>query len=144
VVDLEIDALVIAQAIEDVESAATTGPPQLVAGIGDRLQLGQHESRHDELVVEDVRLDQVGDAAVDHHAGVEDVGLEALHFLREFDVGNDEAEIVLRLNEDADADVAEDHAEEKRRRQPDASGPAVAGEWRRHDRREYQHDDVRQ
>ncbi len=55
-----------------------------------------------------VGLDHVGDPAVDDHAGVEDVGPAALDLLGELDVGDDEAEVVLRLHQQADAGVAED------------------------------------
>ena len=74
------------------------------------LQLGDHELRHDQLVVDDARFDDVGDPAVDHHARVEHVRLEPFHFLGELDVGNDEAEVVLRLQQHADAGVAQHHA----------------------------------
>ena len=70
-----------------------------------------HEPRHDQLVVEDLGLDDVGDPAVDHDAGVEHEGLQPFDFLGELDVGNDEAEIVVRLHQQADADVAQHHAQ---------------------------------
>jgi hypothetical protein len=58
-----------------------------------------------ELIVEDVRLDQIGDAAVDDDARIEHVGLEPLHFLGEFDIRNDEPKSSLvcinRLMQDA-------------------------------------------
>ena len=53
------------------------------------------------------RLHHVGDPPVDHHAGVENAGLQPLDFLGELDVGNDEAEVVLGLHQQADADVAQ-------------------------------------
>ena len=79
--------------------------------VGDGLQLGDHELRHDQLVVEHLGLDDVGDPAVDHHAGVEHVRLEPFDFLGELDVGNDEAEVVLGLQQQADAGVAQHHAQ---------------------------------
>ena len=42
------------------------------------------------------RLHDVGDAAIDNHAGVEDVGLAAFNLFGELHVGDDEAKIVLR------------------------------------------------
>jgi hypothetical protein len=104
----QVDLRIAAEAVEDVEAAAATATAELVAGVGNGLELGHDELRHDELIVDDAGLDDVGDAAVDHHARVEDVGLEAFDFLRELDVRDDEAEVVLGLQKDADARIADD------------------------------------
>ena len=47
VVDHQVDLRIAAQPVEDVEPAAAAVAAQLVARIGDRLQLGDHELRHD-------------------------------------------------------------------------------------------------
>ena len=99
IVDFQINVFVVSQAVENVQAPSAAGPPQLVRRIGDALQLGQHEPRHDELIVEYVRLDQIGDPPVDHDARIEDIRLEPFDFLREFDIGNDETKIVLRLDQ---------------------------------------------
>ena len=78
VVDHEVDLRVAAEPVEDVEPAAAAVAAELVGGIGDGLQLGDDELRHDQLVVDDAGLDDVGDPPVDDDAGVEHVGLEAL------------------------------------------------------------------
>ena len=53
-------------------------------------------------------LDDVGNPPVDHGAGVDDVRPPPLDLLGELDVGDDEAEVVSGLHQEADAGVAED------------------------------------
>ena len=59
--------------MQDVETAASAIPFQRVGGVGDQLQFAQHELRSDDDAVEESGLGDVGDAAVDDDAGVEDL-----------------------------------------------------------------------
>ena len=66
--------------------------------------------RDDHGLVDHAGLGDVGDPAVDDDRGVEHQGPRSLDLLGELDVGDDEAEIVLGLEQRGDADVAhEDH-----------------------------------
>ena len=78
-----------------------------VGTIGDSLQLVDHELGNHQLAVDDLGVDDVGDAAVDDDAGVEDARPGAFDLAGEFHVGDDEAEVVLGLQEQADAGIAE-------------------------------------
>src|SRR5207248_4023690 len=71
----------------------------------------QDESRHDELAFEYAGRCDVGDSAVDQDAGVQQDRARALALLGKFDVRDDEAEIVLGLQDEADRQVAADHAQ---------------------------------
>ena len=70
--DHDVDAGHLLDLLQDVEPAAAAVAFQRVGGIGDELQLLQHELRDDERAVEKAGLADVGDAAVDDDAGVED------------------------------------------------------------------------
>ena len=61
------------QALQNVEAAASAVALQRVGGIGDQLQFAQHELRGHDNAVEEPGLGNVGDAAVDNDAGVEDL-----------------------------------------------------------------------
>ena len=137
VVDHQVDFRIAAQPVENIEPAAAAVALQLVARVGDGLQLGDHELRHDELVVDHARFDDVGDAAVDHDARIEHVRLEPLHFLGELDVRNDEAEVVLGLQQHADAACSRRSC---RARVPSQSASHVMR--RRQQRRERELEDV--
>ena len=106
-VDHQLDVGVVAEPVEDVQPAPAAAAAQPVGAVGHGLQFADDELGHDQLPVENVRLHHVGDPPVDHHAGVEDARLQPLDFLGELDVGNDEAEVVLGLHQQADADVAD-------------------------------------
>jgi len=80
-------------------------------GVGDVLQLGEDEPGHDELIVEDVGFHQVGNAAVNNHAGIQNVRFKPFDLLGKLHVRNDEAKVIFRLQKEADAGVAEDHAQ---------------------------------
>ena len=111
--DLQVDGRIGPQAVEDVEPAAAAAAAFAVAAVGDRLQFGDHELGHDQLLVEQMGFDHVGDPAVDDHARVEDARAAPLHLLGELDVGDDEAEVVLGLHQEADAGVAEHHGQQQ-------------------------------
>ena len=66
----------------------------------------QHESGHNQRRIEQPRLGQIGDPAVDDHAGVEQQRPRALHLLGEFHVRNDETKVAARLEQETDAEVA--------------------------------------
>ena len=70
--DHDVDAGHLLDLLQDVEAAAAAVALQRVGGVGDELQLLQHELRDDERAVEEAGLADVGDAAVDDDAGVED------------------------------------------------------------------------
>ena len=75
----------------------------------------QHEPRHDDEALEEIGLDQVGDAAIDDDAGIEQQEVVRLVLRREADVGDDEREILfVAAHGQDDADVAE--AENRPRR----------------------------
>src|SRR5436190_3761834 len=69
--DGDVDAGHLLDLLEDVEAAAAAVALQRVGGIGDQLQLLEHELRDHERAVEKAGLAHVGDAAVDDDAGVE-------------------------------------------------------------------------
>ena len=70
--DHDVDAGHLLDLLKDVEPAAAAVALQRVGGVGDELQLLEHELRDHERAVEEAGLADVGDAAVDDHAGVED------------------------------------------------------------------------
>ena len=106
--DLYRDAVVALQALEHLQPAAPAVAPQPVAGIGHVLELLQDELRDDERGIEDVRFTQVGEAAVNHGAGVHDDRARALFLFLELNVGNNEPEPVARLVDHHHTHVATD------------------------------------
>jgi hypothetical protein len=60
-----------AQAVEHVEAAAAPAPAHGVVGVGDVLQLGQHEARHHQAAGHEAGGGDVGDAAVNDDRGVD-------------------------------------------------------------------------
>src|SRR5690606_26098872 len=77
VITLEVDTGVAPQPVEDIKTAASATSPQLVGAVGNALKLAQNEPRHNKWAIEHLCFDHVGDAAVDHHARVQHVGLDA-------------------------------------------------------------------
>ena len=69
--DDDVEAGHLLDALQNVEPAPAAVPAQRVGRVGDLLQLLQHELRHDERAVDESGLADVGDAAVDDDAGVE-------------------------------------------------------------------------
>ena len=112
VVDPDLDARRLLQAVEDVEPAAPAVAPQLVGAVGDALQFLEHEPRNDHRLIDDARLGDVGDPPVDHDRGIEHQRTRAFDLLREFHVGDDEPKIVLGLEERRDADIADEDRDE--------------------------------
>ena len=60
-------------ALQDVQAAAAAVALQRIGRIGDQLQFAQHELRDDQTSVQKTGFDDVGDAAVDDDAGIEDL-----------------------------------------------------------------------
>ena len=100
---LQLDLGVVLHPLEHVQPAPAAVPLQLVRAVGDRLQLLQHEARHDQLGVDEPRITDIGNPAVDDDAGVQDQRPAALDLLGKFDVGDDEAKLVLGLQQRRDA-----------------------------------------
>ncbi len=68
-----LDAGHLLNLLQDVEAAAAAVALERVGRVGDELQLLQHELRDDERAVDEAGLADVGDAAVDDDAGVENL-----------------------------------------------------------------------
>src|SRR5581483_5534484 len=71
--DDDFDARHLLDFLEDVEAAPAAVALQRVAGVGHELELLEHELRDDERAVDEAGLADVGDAAVDDHARVENL-----------------------------------------------------------------------
>src|SRR5689334_2088456 len=63
-------------ALKDFEAAATALATQAVGRIGDGLQFMKDEPRNKERAIEEVCFADFGDAAVDQHAGVEQLSVD--------------------------------------------------------------------
>ena len=97
-------------ALQDVEAAAAAIALQGVGGIGHQLQFAQHELRDHDDAVEEAGFGDVGDAAVDDDAGVEDlVALLALLFAAEDAAQRRQVQQVALVGADHQADVGHDH-----------------------------------
>ena len=103
-----IQPLVASQSGQDVQPAAAAIALQFVGAIRDRLQLFDDELRDDDPLFEEAVAGDVGNAAVDQDARIQQDWPRALGLLGEFDVRNDEAKIILRLQHEADREVAAD------------------------------------
>ena len=75
------------------------------------------------LRVDDPRITNIGNPAVDNHTGVEHQRSSALDLLGKFDVGNDEAKFVLGLQQGGDGDVTANHGDEQPQRHRHGQGP---------------------
>ena len=70
--------------------APAAGAFDRVIGIGDLLEFAQHKTRHHDQPFKKVGFDQIRDAAIDDHAGVEQQQIVRFVLGREPDVRNDE------------------------------------------------------
>jgi hypothetical protein len=86
---------------------------QPVRAVGDLLKFQQHKLRHDHRALDDSRLGDVRDAPVNQHARVEQERPRALSLLAKLDVRDHESEIVLRLHDEADREIARDRAQQQ-------------------------------
>ena len=66
------------QRVHRVEAAPAPGPPARVGGVGDGLQLLQHEAGDDQVALDETGGHHVAHAPVDDHRGVEDLGPDEL------------------------------------------------------------------
>ena len=80
--------------------------------LGNPLKFADDEVWHEKRIVKDSRPDHVSDPAVDHNTRIEYERLEPLDLFGKLDIRNDKAEVVLRLNQETDAGVAEDHRQD--------------------------------
>ena len=101
------------QLVEHVESPSSTDTPVLVVAVGDVLDFLENERGHDQLRGDDLCLGHVGDPPVDQGAAVQHQWPAPLEFARKLDVGDHEPKIVLGLQQERDADVAEDQRGEQ-------------------------------
>ncbi len=107
-VNLNFDARITLQAVQHIETPAAAVSAILVVAVGNRLHLLQNNARDNHLLRDQPGLGKVGDPAVNNHAGIKHKRTVPFDLTLKFDVGNDEAEIVLRLDQRADADVGEE------------------------------------
>src|SRR5207253_878024 len=77
------------------------------------LQLLQDEPGHDQLGIDDSRITDIGNSPVNDHTGIENQRLGPLELLGEFDIGDDEAKLVLGLQEGRDDHVARKDRDEQ-------------------------------
>ena len=71
--DLDVKLGHLLEALEDIQAAAAAVALHGVGGIGHQLQLAQHELGDDDGAVDESGLGDIHDAAVDDHAGVQDL-----------------------------------------------------------------------
>ena len=105
-VHLQLHLGVVLQPLEDVQPAPAAVALQLVGAVGDALQLLEDEARHDQLGVDEPRITDIGNPAVDDDTGVQHQRPSPLHLLGKLHVGDDEPELVLGLQQRRDGDVA--------------------------------------
>src|SRR5262249_38328083 len=86
-------------ALEHVQAAAAAVALDLVGTVGNALQLLQHKAGHDQLGVDDPRITNIGNPAVNNHTGVEHQRPGTLDLFRELHVRDDKAELILGLQE---------------------------------------------
>src|SRR5208282_2128989 len=71
--DLDLDRSRFLQTLQDIEATASAIAFERVGGIGHQLQFAEHELRDYDQAVEKAGLGDVGDAAVNNDAGVENL-----------------------------------------------------------------------
>ncbi len=91
-------------------------PPALALGavgvVGQELQFGDDEAGDDDGGVDQAGLRDLDEAGVDEGGGIQEHGALPAELLGELDVRDDESEIVLGLEDDGDAEIAEGNAQE--------------------------------
>src|SRR4029077_21242625 len=94
------------QALQNVEAPATAVSFQRVGRVGHQLQFAEHELRGHDDAVEESRFSDVGDAAVDDDAGIEDfVAFLPLFFAAEDPTQRGEVQQVAFVGSDNQANV---------------------------------------
>lgn len=114
VVDSDFVGGAFLDAAEDFQAAASASAFDGIFGVSDLLQFFQDEAGDDDDAFEEIGFDEVGDAAIDDDAGVEQEEVVGFVLFGEADVGDDEGEIFLVAahgQDDADVTEAEKEAE---------------------------------
>jgi hypothetical protein len=124
--EAEFDAGEGLEFLQHIEAPAAARALEAVAGVGDRLELVEHEARDDDGGFEDAGAGDVRDAAIDDDAGVEDDGARPLGGALKFDVGDDETEIVFGLQDEGGGQVGDHQPQQDLDAAKDGVG-AVAG-----------------
>ena len=114
--NLKLDLRVRLHLLEHVHAAAAAIALELIGAIGDVLQFLQNKARHDQLGVDNPRITNIGNPAVDNYAGVEHEWAAAFNLFGEFDIGNDEAEFVLRLQQGRNREIAANDGDQQAQR----------------------------
>ena len=70
--EFDVDQRLLLQEVEHLESTPAAVAPKRIARVGDVLQLGQHEVRHEDLVTHKAGLGNVHDPSVDDDAGIQE------------------------------------------------------------------------
>src|SRR5712691_9468822 len=84
-------ALKIVQNLETAPAALALGR---IARIGERLQLAQDKSRHDQRATEKTGCAKLGDASIDNDVGIENKRLVLSGFTGETDIWDDERKLI--------------------------------------------------
>src|SRR6056297_1755957 len=105
--DLQVDIVIAAQPVQDIQSTTSPSSSQFLAAVGDALQFAECKAGNDQLIVKDAGVHQIFNPAVNHDAGVEHQRLEAFHLAYKFDVRDQEPEVVFGLQQKTGADVTE-------------------------------------
>src|SRR5262249_2982832 len=71
--DLNLQICYLLEALQDVEAATPAVSFEGIGRVSDQLQLTQHELRSHDDAVEKASLGNIGDSAIDDHAGVQDL-----------------------------------------------------------------------
>src|SRR5271156_6497166 len=118
------------QALQNVEAASSAIAFKRVGGIGYELQFAEHKLRNDNESIEESGLGDVGDAAVDNHAGVEDlVTLRARFFAAEDSAEGGEVEQISLVRADRQSYVGHDqHDHDLQEALERAGGDAIAND----------------
>ena len=122
--DLDLDLTAPLQPLQHVESALAPVASQRIRGVGDLLQLAQHELRHDQRPIDEAGLADVGDASIDDHRCVEHLRELPPPSAREED-GRHRLEIGPPAQCRGSAEIGAEQ-----RRQPDAGHAGVGHERR--------------
>src|SRR5208282_2056546 len=108
--NLDLDGSSFLETLQNVEAAASAIAFERIGGIGHQLQFTQHELRDHNQAVEEARLGDVGDAAVNNDAGVEDlVNLLTRFFAAEDSSERRQVEQVAFIGADHQSHVGHDH-----------------------------------
>ncbi|OPZ95664.1 MAG: hypothetical protein BWY71_02165 [Planctomycetes bacterium ADurb.Bin412] len=109
ILDFNINLLVALHFVKDIEAAAAAIAFEAVGGIGDILQFIENEAGNDYRGIDDFGHGDIGNPAVNDDRGVQKERTDALDLFGKFDIGDDEAEIVLGLHDEDNGQItAED------------------------------------